>query len=153
MWPNNERTWCWLFRHVSYAFSNWFPKSCCRNSWHEGPSLNKYNYGATGSHRWLNLSLSRAGHESFKLNHCLFGVQDAGKHANYDVFSVPQNEETAEVLFDDVDYLATWKAMEELVKKGKVKSIGEYGPYSLGVLWSEFITFYLTDVQAGQVNI
>ena len=54
------------------------------------------------------------------------GVQDAGKHANYDVFSVPQNEETAEVLFDDVDYLATWKAMEELVKKGKVKSIGKY---------------------------
>jgi len=52
------------------------------------------------------------------------GMKDAGKHANYDVFSVPQNEETAEVLFDDVDYLATWKAMEELVKKGKVKSIG-----------------------------
>ena len=58
-------------------------------------------------------------------NHCLFGAQDAGKHANYDVFSVPQNEETAEVLFDDTDYLATWKAMEELVKKGKVKSIGK----------------------------
>ena len=24
------------------------------------------------------------------------GVKDAGKHANYDVFSVPQSEETAE---------------------------------------------------------
>ena len=59
-------------------------------------------------------------------NNCLSGAQDAGKHANYDVFSVPQNEETAEVLFDDIDYLATWKAMEELVKKGKVKSIGKF---------------------------
>ena len=58
------------------------------------------------------------------IKNCLFGVQDAGKHANYDVFSVPQNEETAEVLFDNIDYLETWKAMEELVKKGKVKTIG-----------------------------
>ena len=52
------------------------------------------------------------------------GVKDAGKHANYDVFSVPQNEETAEVLFDDVDYLDTWKAMEKLVVSGKVRAIG-----------------------------
>ena len=52
------------------------------------------------------------------------GFKDAGKHANYDVFSVPQNEQTAEVMFDDVDYLETWKAMEKLVASGKVRAIG-----------------------------
>ena len=52
-------------------------------------------------------------------------MTDAGKHAHYDVFSVPQDEKTGKVLFDDVDYIETWKAMEELVKKGKVKAIGK----------------------------
>ena len=52
------------------------------------------------------------------------GVKDAGKHADYDVYSVPQSEETAQVQFDNVDYLETWRAMEKLVASGKVRAIG-----------------------------
>lgn len=34
------------------------------------------------------------------------------------------NENNTEYLFSDVDYLNTWKVMEEVYKKGLVKAIG-----------------------------
>ena len=35
-----------------------------------------------------------------------------------------QRDEDGRVPFGDIDYMETWKAMENLVKKGKVRSIG-----------------------------
>ncbi|XP_030762025.1 aldo-keto reductase family 1 member B1-like [Sitophilus oryzae] len=50
------------------------------------------------------------------LIHWPFALKEEG-----DLFPVDESGKTA---FSDVDYLDTWKAMEELVKKGLTKSIG-----------------------------
>jgi len=97
-----------LFQAGTVKREDLFITSKCWNSFHSRPLVPQC----------LNLSLKNLGLDYLDLYlvHWPMGVQEGGE-------SFPKNEK-GEMIFSEVDYLDTWRGMEDCAKSGKVKSIG-----------------------------